>query len=129
MATATVRATEIAIILIILQASIGFVNEMGIFSEDYAPTQNNQFTNYTVTDISGYDSGSKSIYEQATAVVSIFFDGLRTAGTILFSVVVIYPTLVNLFHILPVISAFLQLVIWIIYSLAIAEIWSGRWFL
>ena len=135
MATATTTAVKIALILIFLQAGISVTNEMGLFSTNYAASPHNEFTNYTVRDISGYQGvmGSKQSDQGTWATIiqgaQAFFDGLPLAGKILFSIGITYFNLIDAFHIDPIWSGFLQLGIWSIYSLAIAEIVTGRNFL
>lgn len=138
MSTATVTATRIALILIFIQASMGFVNGLGLFNSngvnyDFATTPQNQYTDYKVTNLTEYKGimGDKSGNTISTIVegMQLFFNGLPIAAKVLFSPIIIYPTLVTAFGIDPLISGFIQLGVWAIYSLAIAEIVTGRTFL
>ena len=132
MATATTTAVKIALILIFVQAGIAITNDMGLFSTNYAASYHNEYTNYTVRDISGYESvmGSKQSDQGTWATIvqatQAFFDGLPLAGKILFSIGITYFNLTDAFHIPALWSGFLQLGIWAVYSLAIAEIATGR---
>jgi ABC-type amino acid transport system permease subunit len=133
MHTATITATRIALLLIFIQAAIGFTNGIGLFSHDYIKSPDNEFTKYTIQDVNKYNSlmGTNKTTSWATLVQisQAFLDGLPLAGKILFSIGVIFPTLVNSFGIDPFIAGFFQLGIWCIYTLAIAEIITGREFL
>ncbi|MDD5539825.1 MAG: hypothetical protein PHG61_03940 [Candidatus Marinimicrobia bacterium] len=130
MHTATITATRIALLLIFIQMAIGFTNGIGLFSHDYVKTPDNDFTKYTIEDVEDYKSmmGSDGSNPVATLVQisQAFLDGLPLAGKILFSIGVIYPTLVNAFGIDAAFSGIIQLGIWCIYTLAIAEIITGR---
>lgn len=130
MHTATITATRIALLLIFIQMAIGFTNGIGLFSHDYIKTPDNEFTKYTIQDVNKYQSlmGTNKTTTWATLVQisQAFLDGLPLAGKILFSIGVIYPTLVTAFGIDPALSGIIQLAIWCVYTLAIAEIITGR---
>lgn len=133
MRTATITATRIALLLIFIQAGIGFTNGLGLFHHDFIATPSDQYTKYKVEDISDYkaEMGEGGMIATLVQISQAFLDGLPMAGKILFSVVAIFPTLAGShgFGLDPLLSAFIQLGIWAIYTLAIAEILTGREFL
>jgi hypothetical protein len=130
MRTATITATRIAILLIFIQAAIGFTNGIGLFQHDYIKSPDNEFTHYKIQDVSKYEPlMGKGYWATLVQISQAFLDGLPLAGKILFSIGIIYPTLVIAFGIDAMLSGFVQLGIWCIYTLAIAEIITGREFL
>jgi hypothetical protein len=128
MRTATITATRIALLLIFIQASIGFTNGIGLFDHNYYATAHNEYTEYNITQVNDYKPvmGKGGMIATLVQISQAFLDGLPLAGKILFSVGVIFPTLVNTFGIDGLISSFIQLGIWCMYTLAIAEILTGR---
>ena len=130
MRTATITATRIAILLILIQAGIGFTNGIGLFQHDYIQSPDNEYTHYTIQDVNNYQPlMGKGYWATLVQISQAFLDGLPLAGKIIFSIGIIFPTLVTAFGIDPLLSGFVQLGIWCIYTLAIAEIITGREFL
>lgn len=131
MRTATITATRIALLLIFINAGIGFTNGIGLFDKDYIATPDNQYTKYKVEDINDYKAalGGKGMIATLVQISQSFLDGLPLAGQIVFSIGIIFPILVTAFGINPILSGFIQIGIWCIYTLAVAEILTGREFL
>jgi hypothetical protein len=123
------RATDITLFLILLQASIGFVNATDIFSTDYIATQTNQYS-YTVQSLADYNKVTAAptagdyITTLATWGWQAFFIGIQ----IVFAVVLIFPSLVTVFHVPMILSAFMQVGIYYVYALWYAQYKSGKGF-
>lgn len=115
--------------LIILQATIGFVNQLGIFDEDYYANQNNTYAQYEIgSHEQEYKAQVKnpSWTEKAAYLLELSIAGLFAILEIFLAVFIIFPTLVSIFSVPAGLSAFLQVGIWVIYYLGWHQYRSGK---
>lgn len=126
------RAIDITIILIGIQAALKFVALLGIFTTSFYAVPSNQWTEVNVSDLSRYSvnktstSGELSVFEQASMAVDFIWDSLFFMVEILLSVIVIFPTLVGTFNIPDEISGFMQIFVWFMYYLGYRQWKSGK---
>lgn len=127
------RALEITYILIILQATIGLVNGIGIFNEDYYVNVNNTFTEYEITDLSTHQNQIQqpNILTEAAGLVELAWGAIFNIGKILLAVVLIYPVIVDTFHLedytqVTALLAVVQVGIWVLYTVAFFEFITNR---
>lgn len=125
-----IRALDIAIYLIIIQATIGFVNQLGIFDEDYYANQKNPYTEYRIS------SSEKEFYkaqveepswiDKGLYLVELTIDGLFAILQIFLAVLIIFPTLINVFEVPAGLSVLMQVGIWMVYYLGWNQYRSGK---
>lgn len=120
------RASEITLFLIILQASIGFVDSIGLFSEHYMDVPDNN-ASYVVSDLEDYAAQRDQdaidvVWLMATWAWEAFFIAIK----VIFTVAVVFPTLVNTFHIPVELSLFIQVGIYYVYAIWYAQFKSGK---
>ncbi len=121
------RATEIALALILLQASIGFVDAIGMFDTTYvAPIQNDASYNITHLSTMGADTENTDWIDQITAGIDLFIGTFLIGFKIVFSIIFIFPTLVDRFHVPAAISIFIQAGIYYSYATWYAQYRSGK---
>lgn len=124
------RAFDIILFLIILQASIVFVGHAGIFNHNYLTNTSlaeNQYSTYTVKgNLSGYSDVSQnpSAWDYFKTSITWAVQALIMFVKILFSVLVIYPTLVDVFGIPAPLSALIQVVIVVLWVIGLAQLKS-----
>ena len=122
------KAYQIALYLIILQASIGLVNDLGVFSHNYASTPTNEYISWNVSQIGGaYGNQTEpSVWDMMVVAARMIWESLIALLKILLAVVVIYPILVNVFMIPPQISGLIQVGIYVVYGIALVQFKTGR---
>lgn len=121
------RAIEIAIFLIVLQASVGFVSGLDLFSTGL-DAGDNQFSAYgddTQWDAASETETSDSIMDYATITAKMTIGALQKIVGILSAIFVIYPVLVTTFMIPAPVAAILQVMIYAIYGIAYIEYRRG----
>lgn len=113
---------KIVVFLIFLQLSIGFINGIGMFDAPAITNQTNEYTGYTLTKASDVYSGQTTGLNISDAIIN-GWSMIWTAWTVIWgmlsAVFMIYPVLVNQFHIPPSISILLQAGIYILYGTTI----------
>jgi len=126
------RAIDITILLIGIQASLKFIALIGIFTVSYYAVPANHWTEQSISNLSEYSvtatstSGELSVFEQASMAVDFLWDSLFFMIEILLSVIVIFPTLVGTFNIPIAISGFMQTFVWFMYYLGYRQWKSGK---
>ena len=120
------RASEITLFLILIQASIGFVDAIGLFSQHYMAVPSNN-ASYTITDLNTYaGEQNPGILDElmiaARWAIDAFFIGLK----IIFTVIFVLPTLIFTFGVPAAIAAFIQVGIYYIYAIWYAQWKSGK---
>ncbi len=121
------RATEIALALILLQASIGFVDGIGMFNTTYvAPVQNN--ASYNLSYLSDMDASADDPdwIEQITTGIDLIVGTFLIGFKIIFSILFIFPTLVDRFHVPVGLSIFIQAGVYYVYATWYAQYRSGK---
>lgn len=127
---------NIIVYLMILQACVGFINGLEIWSDagmtNQAVTPTNAYMNIELTTISNLQ-GAAGLTGDIIATATIFVDMALTAlgifGFMLFSLITIYPTIQLLFPWMLqsaqtiALFALIQIGIWIMYVLFIYQTW------
>ena len=120
------RASEITLFLILLQASVGFVDATGMFSEHYIDVPSNN-ASYTIQDLSEYSgSATPSIVDEIMLVAHWMIEGFFIGIKIIFTIVFVFPTLVSVFNIPAVLSIFIQTGVYYVYAIWYAQFKSGK---
>lgn len=122
------RAFQIILFIILLQAAIGFTNTIGVFDQPFYATPDNKVTGYTVENLSSFgDVGENpSILDYAAISITWVWQGLVMFLQIAFAIVLVYPTLVDTFGIPGSLSAFIQVGIYVIYVWGYMQFKTGR---
>jgi len=121
------KALNITIFIIILQLSVGFINELGVFEKDYMATPDNDYMAYNVTTLNEANAFSnESLVDKALGLVDFAIEAIFGLLKIMFGIIVIYPTLVSIFNIPSALSALLQGIIYVVYILGYYELKSGK---
>jgi len=124
------RAWDITLLLIVVQACIGLVNGVGLFDQAYFASQNDSTTAYTVGDISGlHDVGAGGEASQMSYfdfVVTFGMAGINLLFKIIEAIVFIFPTLVDQFKIPLPLAAVLQSMIYLQIAWGYAQWKSNR---
>jgi hypothetical protein len=110
---------KIVVFLIFLQMSIGFINGIGMFSNAAIVNQSNDYTGYTLQKADTVYSGQTTNLNIGDAITNgwnMIWVAWTVVWGMLSAVFLIYPTLVDGFHIPATISALLQCGIYILYG-------------
>ena len=127
------RAFDIAIMLVILNATIGFVNAIGVFS-GYASavTPQNNYTEWDVSQIGEeYGEFNQSFLSNTWLTLldpRFLWNAFMVFCQVLLAVVYVYPILESVFCIPDILSAVLQIGIYGFYVMGIVQFQSGRSF-
>jgi len=123
------RAWDITLLLIVVQACIGLVNGIGLFDVTYFATQNDS-TAYTVGDISDLhdveDGGEVSQMSYFDLAVTFGMAGINLLFKIVEAIVFIFPVLVDQFCIPLPLAAVLQSMIYLQIAWGYAQWKSNR---
>jgi len=124
------RAYDIALFLVLVQASIAFVDSSGMFTQHYYDVPKNN-ASYVLTDLESYQSGGINGTHDiqsfdAIDAITGGWNAIKIALNILLSVVFVLPALMDVFGIEPILALFIQVGVYIIYALAYAQIISNR---
>lgn len=124
------RAWDITLLLIGIQACIGLVNGLGVFGETYFATQNDSTTAYTVGDISDLhdvaQGGEVSQMGYFDLAVTFGMAGINLLYKIIEAIIFIFPTLVTQFHIPLPLAAVMQSMIYLQVAWGYAQWKSNR---
>ena len=110
---------KIVSFLIFLQMAIGFINGIALFSNPYAVAPDNEYTHYTLTAANqtyGASSDGIDIVEAVTSGLTIAWMMFKIMWSMFAAVFLIYPILVNTFHIPADLSLLIQCGIYILYG-------------
>lgn len=119
------KAYEIALFIIILSASIGFMNNIGVFGiEQQTAAPESEFTERNISNLENLtqNQSEASVLEKTTVSIHWLFRGLSMMLDIVGAIFFLYPTLDNVFGIPGSISALLQSAIWVVYVVGIVQI-------
>lgn len=127
------RAFDIALFIILLEATIGFSNALGIWEENYYQAPNNTYTNYKVADLNTYNNATvvsepaliDRFVKGASDLIGSIAVGLWGLFTIIFSIIYIYPELIKLFGIPSALGTFMQVGIYVIYLVGLYQ-WKSN---
>ena len=120
------RASEITLFLILLQASVGFVDATGLFSQHYLDVPANN-ASYTISDLNSYSAvQNPGITDELLLVahwtLESFFIGIKVVLTVIF----VLPTLIFTFGVPAALATFIQVGIYYVYGTWYAQFKSGR---
>jgi len=124
------RAYQIILFLILLQASIGFVNQIDFFGDQkqFYTTPQNEWTTKNVTQLGQYATEGNE-----TNIVDTFAQGVMWGWEmlilfiqIIFSIVIVLPALIKVFAIPWQLASFIQIGIWVIYVWGLVQFKSGK---
>ena len=122
------RASELTLFIILLQASIGFTDATGMFSQHYMGSVSNN-ASYQISDLFSYamtaneDTG---IMDEVRVFAQWGIEALLIGLKIIFTVIVVFPTLVSVFQIPAILSLFIQAGIYYVYAVFYAQYKSGK---
>jgi hypothetical protein len=122
------RASEITLFIVLIQAAIGFVDASGMFDQSYYSVPSNN-ASYTLTDLGSYASQAEedtSISSQIDLYLDWAWDSFFIGLKILFAVLFVLPTLINVFGIPGILATFIQVGIYYVYATWYAQYKSGR---
>lgn len=121
------RASEITLFLILLQASIGFVDSIGLFSQHYVDVPSNN-ASYTISDLNTYTSGTqdRTWTDDVMLLAYWTWEAMFIAVKILFTVAFVMLDLVTVFHVPIELSVFIQAGIYYVYATWYAQYKSGK---
>lgn len=122
------RAIEISLFIIMIQASVVFVNSAGLFSNTYAASPQNTYTEYNISQLSAgtEDPNNLDLIDMVWMGIRWIIDGFFVLLKVLLAIVLIWPWMVFEFHVPAEIATFLQVGIYVIYWLGYASWKSGR---
>ena len=121
------RASELTLFIILLQASIGFVDASGLFTQHFMEVPENNAT-YVISDLETYATESQDTGIQSQIDLFLnwawesFFIGLK----VIFAVVFVLPTLINTFGVPTILAVFMQVGVYYIYATWYAQYKSGK---
>jgi len=126
------RALDIAIALVLLQASIGFINGLHIFDQGtdviYYENDTARYREYNITSLEGAvkDVGETSVWDNILGGIGLVGSAVTLMYQMFVTVIFIYPALAHNFGVPAGISTVLQAAIWFTYALGIFQILTGR---
>ena len=120
------RASEITLFLIILQASIGFVDAIGLFDQSYLAVPSNN-ASYTLTDLEEYTAvQNPGIVDELVLMAHWAIESFMIGIKVILTVVFVLPMLINTFGVPSALALFIQAGIYYIYGTWYAQYKSGR---
>lgn len=120
------RASEITMLLILIQASIGFVDSINLFDQHYLNVPSNN-ASYVITDLNEYTAAQDpGIWDDIALVAGWVVESFMIGIKIIFTVVFVLPTLVLTFHIPVELALFVQVGVYYIYATWFAQWKSGK---
>ena len=115
------RAVEISLFLIFLSASIGLMNGIGVFDSHYGYEERAPYMFWSVSNLTQFQDENPSLWDQVVVYVQFTIQAIFWIATILFTVIAIYPALVNTFHVPAALSILLQIGLWAIYIIGYVQ--------
>ena len=122
------RAFDIILIIILMQAAIGFTNGIGLFDEPAYATPHNEVSGWNISTIgsSTGDPGDQGIFDQISTLARWAWECLFIFLNIVLAIVYVFPTLVDTFHMPIVLSGFVQVGIYVLYVWGFMQYKSGK---
>jgi len=121
------RATSLALFLILLQASIGFVDATELFTVSYLDVPDNN-AKYVMLDLEQYasqvddTSAIDSLMIMADWGIEAFFIGIKVVLTVIF----VLPTLITIFGVPVALATFIQVGVYYVYATWYSQYKSGK---
>lgn len=101
------RFYDIWYLLTFCGLAIGFVNGLGLWGVDYMTAPDS--STFELTDIESIAGGGDvSAWDQFTLLVSQAVTAFGMIAQMALSVVIVYPTMVNVFHVPPIVATLVQ---------------------
>lgn len=122
------RASEITLFIILVQASIGFIDTSGVFTNHYLDVTSNN-ASYTITDLESYSTATaenNGINSQIDLYLNWAWESFFIGIKVLFAVVFILPTLINIFGVPTILATFMQVGVYYVYATWYAQYKSGK---
>ncbi len=92
--------------------AIALVNALGVFSHDYySAPDTSTFTLGEMTSLAGQTAGSLGIGDYVGMAVSTVLGGLGWLQDMIITIVYVYPTMIDIFHVPGPVAAILQAVV------------------
>jgi len=126
------RAFHIILFLIVLQASIVFVSDTGIFNQNYIENaslaKNTYYKSYNITNLSQYNdlNTEPSTWDYFTISARWIIEGFFLFIKIIFAIAFIFPLLISIFNVPTSLAAFIQGGIYVIYLWGYMQWKSGK---
>lgn len=122
------RASEITLMIILIQASLGFVTATGMFSHNYMGSLQNNAT-YTITDLKEYSrqvEGDVGVTDELMTLARWGLEAVTIGARILFAVVFVFWDLVTVFKVPMILAVFIQAGVYYLYAVFYAQFKSGK---
>ena len=101
------RFYDIWYLLTFCGLAIGFVNGLGVWGVDYMTAPDSSA--FELSDIESMAGGGDiSAWDQFTLLVSQAVTAFGMIAQMALSVVIVYPTMVNVFHVPPIVATLVQ---------------------
>jgi len=116
---------KLVFFLIMIQLAIGYVNGLGLFAGNAVVTPANEYTTYNLSTANSSFGSSSTGMSAADAVSNGFMMAWSMFGVLwsmIGAVFLIYPLLVNVFHIPADLSILIQAGIYILYALELVNL-------
>jgi len=124
------RTWDIFFFMLLLSASIAFVNQIGLFNEEYIATpQESEYTLYNIDSLNESLSkgiADKSVVDYLTFGGVILWQGVTMVFNMAVNAVVLYPMLVDKFGIPTPLAGLMQVAFIAITIWGIIQFISGR---
>jgi len=124
------RTWDIFFFMLLLSASIAFVNQIGLFNEDYIATpQESEYTLYNLNSLNeslSTEIENKGVVDYLMLGGMILWQGVIMVFNMAANAVVLYPMLVDKFGIPTALAALMQVAFVAITIWGIVQFISGR---
>lgn len=122
------RASDITLMIIIIQASLGFVSASGMFTHNYVGNLQNN-ASYTIMDLKEYSKqveGDVDVVDELMTLARWGLEAVFIGARIIFAVVFVFWDLVTVFKVPMVLAAFIQAGVYYVYAVFYSQFKSGK---
>lgn len=119
------RAFEIAFFLVMVAAGFSIISSLQIFPADVVPVQESMFAPYSVNVLENFPA-SPGIIDYFFLMVTIVVNSIRWAMTVLLTILIFYPYLMQVLGIPAALAIPLNVGIWFVFVIAIVQIWRSQ---
>ena len=120
------RAYDILLFLVCLEATIGFVSSLQVFPTDYVDASAVQTpADWNLQEVEN-QTASQSIFDKVMLATDMLFKALSMFLNMLVAIVAIYIPLTSVLGVPSEIALLLQGVVYVVYAWAIIQFLSGR---